>query len=86
MKSVKGNMIVKLKFYNGIKYNSSSNIIEEVVCNIRDYKVVTGKKATKIGEQLDRNNRDKYNEYLIITLDSGEKLTFCNSLVDMFII
>lgn len=86
MKRVKGNINVKLKFYNGIKYNPQSNIIEEVVCNIRNYKVVTGKKATKIGKQIDENRRDKYNEYLIITSENGEKATFCNSLVDMFII
>lgn len=77
---------VKLKFYNGIKYNTQSKIISEIVCNIIDYKVLTGKKATKLGKQRNENSRDKYNEYLIITLDSGEKLTFCNSLVDMFII
>ena len=86
MKSVKGNMNVKLKIYNGVKYNPQNKIIGEIVCNIKGYKVVTGKKATKVGKQRNENSRDKYNEYLIITLDSGEKLTFCNSLVDMFII
>ena len=86
MKRVKGNMNVKLKLYNGVKYNPQSKIISEIVCNIKDYKVLTGKKATKLGNQRDENRRDKYNEYLIITLDTGGKVTFCNSLVDMFII
>lgn len=80
------NMNVKLKFYNGIKYNPQSDIIKEVECNIKNYKVVTGKKATKLGKQINENSRDKYNEYLIITSDTGERFTFCNSLVDMFII
>ena len=86
MKSVKGNMNVKLKIYNGVKYNPKSKIISEIVCNIKGYKVLSGKKATKFGKQTDENSRDKYNEYLIITLDNGEKVTFCNSFVDMFII
>ena len=85
MKSVKGNMNVKLKIYNGVKYNPQNKPIE-IECNIKGYKVLTGKKATKVGKQRNENSRDKYNEYLIITLDNGEKLTFCNSLVDMFII
>lgn len=86
MKSVKGNKNVKLKIYNGIKYNPQNKIIGEIVFSIKGYKVLTGKKATKVGKQKDENGRDKYNEYLIITLDNGEKLTFCNSLVDMFLI
>lgn len=77
-------MNVKLKFFNGVKYNPQNKIIGETVCIIKGYKVVTGKKATKLGKQLNENSRDKYNEYLIITLDNGEKVTFCNSLVDMF--
>ena len=79
-------MNVKLKFYNGVKYNPQNKIISEIEWNIKDYKVLTGKKATKFGKQIDENSRDKYNEYLIIKLDSGEKLSFRNSLVDMFII
>ena len=79
-------MNVKLKLYNGVKYNPQNKIISEIVYNIKGYKVLTGKKAIKVGKRRNENSRDKYNEYLIITLDSGEKLTFCNSLVDMFII
>ena len=86
MKSVKGHMNVKLKIYNGVKYNPQNKIISEIVCNIKGYKVLTGKKATKFGKQIEENSRDKYNEYLLITLDNGEKAIFCNSLVDMFII
>ena len=86
MKSVKGNMNVKLKFYDDVKYNPQSKIIHEITYTIKDYKVVTGKKATKVLLKTDINIRDKYNEYLVITLDNGEKGIFCNSLVDMFII
>ena len=79
-------MNVKLKFYDDVKYNPQSKIIHEIVYNIKGYKVLSGKKATKVGKQRNENSRDKYNEYLIITLNSGEKLKYCNSLVDMFII
>ena len=86
MKSVKGNMNVKLKIYNGVKYNPQNKIIGEIEFSIKGYKVLSGKKATKVGKQRNENSRDKYNEYLIITSDTGERFTFCNSLVDMFII
>ena len=79
-------MNVKLKIYNGVKYNPQNKIIGEIEFSIKGYKVLSGRKATKLGKQKDEKSRDKYNEYLIITLDNGEKLTFCNSLVDMFII
>ena len=79
-------MNVKLKIYNGVKYNPQNKIISEIECTIKGYKVLSGKKAKKVEKQRNKNSRDKYNEYLIITLDNGEKLTFCNSLVDMFII
>ena len=78
-------MNVKVKVYNGVKYNAEVEKVAEVVySNIRDYEVVTGKRATQIGLETDENSRDEYNEYLVITLDDGETATFCNSHVDMF--
>ena len=78
-------MNVKLKLYNGVKYNLNSEKTTEVeYYNIKGYEVVTGDKATEIGLETDENSRDEYNEYLIITLESGETATFCNSHVDMF--
>ena len=80
-------MNVKVKIYNGVKYEASSKKVAEVeYTNIRDYEVVTGDMATKIGLETDKNSRDEYNEYLIITMENGEVSTFCNSHVDMFII
>ena len=49
-----------------------------------NYKVRKGERATQIGLETDENSRDEYNEYLILTLENGEKSTFCNSHVDMF--
>ena len=83
-------MNVKVKVYNGVKYNANSEKVAEVEYNnIRGYEVVTGERATEIGLETDENSRDEYsrdeyNEYLIITLDDGETSTFCNSHVDMF--
>ena len=78
-------MNVKVKIYNGVKYNVNSEKTAEVkYYNIKGYEVVTGDKATEIGLETDENSRDKYNEYLIITLENGETSTFCNSHVDLF--
>ena len=78
-------MNVKVKVYNGVKYDLSNEKVAEVEYkNIKSYKVVTGDRVTEIGLETDENSRDEYNEYLIITLESGETATFCNSHVDMF--
>ena len=78
-------MNVKVKLYNGVKYNLETEKVAEVEYNnIRDYEVVTGDRAMEIGLTTDENSRDEYNEYLIITLEDGETATFCNSHADMF--
>ena len=79
-------MNVKIKVYDSCKYVVDSKKVAEVIYrNIKDYKVVTGNKATEIGLETDENSRDEYNEYLVITLADGETATFCNSQVDMFV-
>lgn len=76
---------VKVKIYNGVRYEATSKKVAEVKYNnIRGYEVVTGEKATEIGNTTDEASRDKYNEYLVITLNDGETATFCNSNVDLF--
>ena len=78
-------MNVKVRMYNMVKYDRNSKKTSEVEYNnIKGYEVVTGEKATLIGNQTDENSRDEYNEYLIITLENGEIATFCNSHVDLF--
>ena len=78
-------MDVKLKVYNGVKYNKDSKKIGQLEYkNIQSYERVFGERATKIGLETDENSRDEYNEYLVITLEDGEKLTFCNSHVELF--
>lgn len=76
---------VKVKIYNGVKYNFNTKKVAEVkYMNIIGYEVVAGDRATKIGLETDENSRDEYNEYLVITLEDGEKATFFNSHVDLF--
>ena len=80
-------MNVKVKIYNGVKYNMKSEKVAEVEYkNIKRFEVVTGERATEIGNETDANSRDEYNEYLVITLEDGETTTFRNSYVDLFII
>lgn len=81
-------MDVKVKIYNGVKYNKDSEKVAEVAeveyKNIQSFEVVFGERATKIGLETDENSRDEFNEYLVITLEDGETSTFCNSHVDLF--
>ena len=80
-------MDVKIKVYDVCKYEADSKKVAEVTYrNIKGYEVVTGDRATEIGNTTDEASRDEYNEYLIITLADGDTATFCNSDVDMFII
>ena len=79
-------MDVKIKVYDICKYEADSKKESEIIYkNIKDYEVVTGDRATEIGNMTDEASRDEYNEYLIITLADGDTATFCNSHVDMFI-
>ena len=79
-------MNVKIKVYDDCKYVAGSKKVAEIIYrNIKDYKVVTGNKATEIGNTTDEANRDEYNEYLVITVNDEETAIFCNSHVDMFI-
>ena len=78
-------MDVKVKIYNGVKYNKDSEKVAEVEYkNIQSFEVVFGERATQIGLETDENSRDEFNEYLVITLEDGETSIFCNSHVDLF--
>ena len=75
-----------MMYYDGCKYTNICNKVKEVLyTNIKGFEVVTGERATKIGEETDGDSRDEYNEYLLITLEDGDTSTFCNSHVDLFI-
>ena len=51
---------VKVKVYNGVKYEVTSEKVAEVKYNnIRGYEVVTGDRATEIGNMTDEASRDE---------------------------
>lgn len=78
-------MDVKVKIYDKVKYEKDSVKVAEVEYkNIEGFRVVTGEEATEIGLSTDKNSRDDYNEYLVITLEGGEEATFRNSYCDLF--
>ena len=78
-------MNVRILLYDKCKYESDSKAAKQVEYrNIQGYEVVTGDRATEIGNETDENSRDEHNEYLIITLENGERATVCNSHVDLF--
>ena len=76
---------VRVKIYNGVKYEASSRKVAVMEYkNIQGYEVVTGERAEQIANETDEDGIDEYNEYLILTLENGETATFRNSHVDMF--
>lgn len=78
-------MNIKVKIYDGVKYEADSVKVAEVEYkNIKGFEVITGEAAEKISNELDAYSRDEYNEYLIITLENGETATFRNSHTDLF--
>ena len=74
-------MKVKVKVYDGIKYNENSKKMEEIEYNVTGFEVKEIP-ATEILKVFDET--DEYNEYLILTLANGETATFRNSHVDLF--
>ena len=74
-------MKVKVKVYDGIKYNENSKKMSEVEYNVTGFEVKEIP-ATEILKVFDET--DEYNEYLILTLANGETSTFRNSHVDLF--
>lgn len=76
-------MTVKVKVYDGIKYNENSKKVAEVV-----YKNIKGLEVKEISDEeiladgFDETDENK--EYAIITMSNGETATFRNSFVDIF--
>ena len=75
-------MKVKLKVYDGVKYWDGTQKVAEVNYDIQGYEVkqIPDEDIAAMGF----DTVDEFEEYLILTLKSGETSTFCNSHVDLF--
>ena len=75
-------MKVKLKVYDGVKYWDGTQKVAEVNYDIQGYEVkqISDEEIAAMGF----DTVDEFEEYLILTLKSGETSTFCNSHVDLF--
>ena len=77
-------MNVKVKIYDGVKYDKESKKVGEVVYHfIKGFEV---KKMTdeEVYAEGYYDEVDKYGEYLVITLQNGKTATYLNSNVDIF--
>ncbi|MBR5305920.1 MAG: hypothetical protein IKU47_03265 [Oscillospiraceae bacterium] len=75
-------MTVKVKIYSERKYNPTAFKTAEIEYTITDWtvKVLTAEEVSAMGF----GRTSGTDEYLILTLESGEKAIFLNSYVDMF--
>lgn len=75
-------MKVKLKVYDGVKYWDGTAKVADVEYDIKDFEVkqISDDEIADMGY----DTVDEFGEYLILTLESGETSTFCNSHVDLF--
>lgn len=69
-----------IEVYDKCKYNAESKVIHEAHYN----DVAKWEVKTILPEELDFDEYDEFNEYLVLTFTDGETATFRNSHVDMF--
>lgn len=77
-------MDIKIKVYNGSKYNPKSEKVAEVT-----YKAIKGFEVKTIEDEeifgMGFDCVDEFKEYLTVTMSDGSISTFRNSLVDLFV-
>lgn len=78
-------MEIKIKVYDGSKYEASSKKVAEVI-----YKNVKKADVVKISDDeifnMGFEETDIFGEYFVVEFEDGEISTFRNSLVDAFMI
>lgn len=78
-------MTVKVKIYDKVKFDKTSEKVAEVEYEIEGFKIICGgAEAEEIEAQTDSNSVDDFHEYLVLDIGNGETSTFRNSYVDMF--
>lgn len=75
-------MKVKVKVYNHCKYDRKSKKVAEAYYDIESFEVLNG---NQIDVASFGNDKDDFDEYLVLHLSDGETSTFRNSYVDLFI-
>ena len=76
-------MIVKIKVYDGVKYDTTSEKVNEVIYdNVKNLSVkqMTDEEIYNLGF----DTVDEYQEYAFIEFENGESATFRNSHIDIF--
>ena len=73
-------MKVKLKVYDGVKYWDGTQKVADYDIQGYEVKQISDEEIAAMGF----DTVDEFEEYLILTLKSGETSTFCNSHVDLF--
>ena len=80
-------MKVKVKIYNGVKYDLSTEWVAELEYNIKGFDVACEPAEVEEIENsglLEEN--DEYHEYLILYPVNGGREIFRNSHIDLFLI
>lgn len=77
-------MNMKVKLYDGIKYEAESKKIAEIEYKVNSYKVVNGEQLKEEFGNYDGSMADEYDEYLVLYLATGGEATFRNSYCDLF--
>lgn len=76
---------VKIKMYDGVKYDMESEKIAECYYYIENFKVLENEEAERLEETIDEDSIDEFHEYLVLDLGDGDTATFKNSHTDLFI-
>jgi hypothetical protein len=72
-------MKVKVVLFDGSKYDGARLLKEVVYENVRNWSIIGGEQAIKLGEYTDEASRDENNMYLVLDMEDGGRADFCYS-------
>ena len=75
---------VLVKLYDDVKFNRNSKVLKRIwLEDVESYEIMNGKEVEKLEGNFDCV--DPYDEYLVLFYKDGERATFRNSYVDLFL-